>query len=432
MSQSPNAIAAMDALKQQATWFIRHPAALGRQLGFTRLRDDLHGGWISWIVDGTEDGTLQAHRGSYKTTCLEIGLPLCMIRYPGKNILFMRKTDDDVEEVITVVDRILRHPLFRQIFQVLTGADLQVLKSTSSEITTSVYNSPSGSAQLLGIGIGGSLTGKHADLIVTDDIVNLKDRISHAERERTKAIYQELQNIRNPGGRIINTGTPWHKDDAFSLMPAPERYDWRRTGMLSPEKITDLRKGMTPSLFAANYELRHIAVENALFVTERPFTQDANLLRDGRAHVDAAYGGEDYTAYTAGNRKNGKLYLYGKLWHKHVSECIPQILRENDRLMCGKIWCEDNADKGYLQKEIRAKGGRAVTYHESMNKHLKISTFLKRDWENIVFLEGTDLEYIQQIMDYTEDAEHDDAPDSAACICRIVSKEITPYTSAFG
>jgi hypothetical protein len=39
-----------------------------------------------------------------------------------------------------------------------------------------------------------------------------------------------------------------------------------------------------------------------------------------------------------------------------------------------------------------------------------------------VFLEGTDPEYIDQILDYTENAEHDDAPDSAACICRILDE----------
>ena len=38
-------------------------------------------------------------------------------------------------------------------------------------------------------------------------------------------------------------------------------------------------------------------------------------------------------------------------------------------------------------------------------------------------MEGTDQDYINQIMDYTEDAEHDDAPDSASCICRIYDKK---------
>ena len=39
-----------------------------------------------------------------------------------------------------------------------------------------------------------------------------------------------------------------------------------------------------------------------------------------------------------------------------------------------------------------------------------------------MWLEGTDADYIAQIMDYTEDAGHDDAPDSAACMCRYYDR----------
>ena len=49
---------------------------------------------------------------------------------------------------------------------------------------------------------------------------------------------------------------------------------------------------------------------------------------------------------------------------------------------------------------------------------MKISSYLRKWWPKIVFLRGTDPEYINQIMDYTPYAEHDDAPDSAACCCR--------------
>ena len=63
-------------------------------------------------------------------------------------------------------------------------------------------------------------------------------------------------------------------------------------------------------------------------------------------------------------------------------------------------------------------------YQEHQNKYLKISTLLRKWWGNVVFLSGTDPEYIAQIMDYTEEAEHDDAPDSAACICRVLDRKV--------
>ena len=231
-----------------------------------------------------------------------------------------------------------------------------------------------------------------------------------------------MQNVRNPGGRIINTGTPWHPEDAFILMPKAKRFDCYQTGLLDDAKLSQLKASMAPSLFAANYELRHIAAENALFPTFPGETSDEAMLYDGIAHIDAAYEGEDFTAFTCGKRVGDKLYLYGRMWRSHVDTVMDVILAECERLRCAPIYCETNGDKGYLGREFKARGAMVRAYPEKMNKHLKISTFLRKWWRNVVFLEGTDPEYISQIMDYNEEAEHDDAPDSAACVCRILDR----------
>ena len=90
---------------------------------------------------------------------------------------------------------------------------------------------------------------------------------------------------------------------------------------------------------------------------------------------------------------------------------------------CGTIFCEDNGDKGYLARDIM-KQHPARTYHEGTNKYIKISTFLKQNWKNIYFYKDTDAEYLQEIMDYTEQAQHDDSPDSASSIVRQLSKSL--------
>lgn len=406
----------------KARALIADPIVLGAALGYKDYRRGLHDEWIRDMILGAEDMTLQAHRGSYKTTCLAQSIACMMILYRARNIIFLRKTDTDVVEVIKNVVRILKSDVFRQIFLALAGEELVIIKETSTEVTTSAYNAPRGAAQLLGIGIGGSITGKHADIVITDDIINVKDRVSAAEREKTKAAYMELQNIRNPGGRIINTGTPWHKEDAFILMPPPKVYDCYTTGLLSDEKIEQLRQSMEPSLFAANYELQHIASGNALFATRPPMTADETLIHNGIAHIDAAYGGEDYTAFTCGKRDGDTIYLYGKMWQKHVDTVLDAILTDCDRLMCQPIHVENNADKGYLFRELRSRGYSSHVYPEKMNKYYKISTFLRKWWGNVVFLDGTDPAYINMILDYNEEAAHDDAPDSAACVCRALDR----------
>ena len=410
--------------RQEAVRFLtRHPEAFGRMVGFTKLKD-LHGQWMRKMLDvDAPDMTLQGHRGAFKTTCLSIVLVLILILLPNKRTLFARKTDDDVKEIINQVRKILQSPQVAYFVSVIYGVTLKLTTDNAMEISTNLTTDARGTSQLVGMGIGGSITGKHFDFIFTDDIVNIKDRRSKAERERTKLVYQELLNIRNPGGRIINTGTPWHPEDAFMLMPEAEKYDCYSTGLMSKEEIEELRQSMAPSLFAANYELVHIAAEGALFTSSPVFTNDPEKLRDGIAHIDAAYDGEDYTAFTCGKRVGDTLYMYGRMWRKHVDTVVGFCIAETDRLMCGSIWNETNGDKGYLAKEISRAGHPATPYTEKENKYLKISTFLRKWWPNIVWLEGTDQEYLNQILNYTEDAEHDDAPDSAACVCRILDRQ---------
>jgi len=401
---------------------IQHPEGLGWKVGFEDLTP-MHGEWIREIVMGNGDYTLQAHRGSYKSSCLAVAIAIIMILYPKRNIIFLRKTDDDVAEMMRMVGKILKSPEFRGLVKQCYRQELVLTMETTEQISTNLWKSPMGAPQLLGMGIRGSITGKHAYYVITADICNRDDRASRAERERTKAQYDELQNIRNRGGRIINLGTPWHKDDVFTKMPNIHRYDCYTTGLISKEKLQEIRESMPSFLFAANYELKYIASTDAIFTTAPVFVQREDLLWDGITHIDPAYGGSDWTAMTCGKKlADGSIILYGKMWHRHAAEVVEEIIEIAAWLRCGLIYCEENGDKGFLRDQINMRdvGAKvwATGYTETQNKKIKIMTYLKQAWGRIRFLEETDKEYIDQILDYTEFAEHDDAADSAASVCR--------------
>lgn len=421
--------------RQQAINFlINKPYKFGHMLGFTKLKP-IHNEWIISMVKGKGDKTLQASRGTYKTTCDSIALALIILLLPNKRTLFMRKTDTDVKEVIKQVQKILQDPHTQVFVQAIYGINLRLAVSSSTEISTNLTTDIKGTNQLVGIGLGSSLTGKHFDYIFTDDIVNINDRISKAERDRTKLIYQELQNIKNRGGRIFNTGTPWHVDDAFSIMPEAEKFDcytMSEYGVLTADEIADIKERMSASLFSANYELRHIASEDVIF-NDPEMGADAKNILNGFAHVDSAYYGEDYTAFSVMSYHDGKFYLFGKVWRKHVQDCYNDIKDLYQQFICDKLWMETNADKGMVAKEVKNLGIRVATYSESMNKHIKIVTYLKAIWKDVVIVDGTDDEYLDMICDYTEDAEHDDAPDSAACLARLLYKKANrpEYESIF-
>lgn len=407
--------------KEQAVSFLMNkPYKFGHMLGFTDL-GELHNHWMREMLTAKEDRTLQAHRNSYKTTCVSITLAEIMILLPNKRTLFCRKTDTDVKEIVKQVKNILLHPKTQYFVECIWGKKLVLTVDNSNELSTNLTTDIKGSSQLVAVGIEASVTGKHYDFIFTDDIVNIKDRVSRAKREQTKRFYEELNNVKMLGtGRIFNTGTPWHQNDAFELMPDAEKWDCYSTGIMTEDMIREKKERQTKGIFAANYELRHVASDDVMF-TDPKTGAPIDLCKQGSAHVDAAYGGEDYTAYTAMNIVEKTLYVYGRVWHKHVDDVSAEIVRCHNMLCEGTLYLESNADKGYVAKDFRKKGLNVVTYHEQQNKHIKISTHLKYEWPDVVFVEGTDPKYIEQICDYNIDADHDDCPDSLASLIRVMA-----------
>lgn len=215
-------------------------------------------------------------------------------------------------------------------------------------------------------------------------------------------------------------------------MPNVKKYDCYHTGLISREELEELRHSMSDSLFAANYELKHIADKDAMFKNPQ-FTPDIKALFGGVAHVDASYGGADGTAYTIMHQMpDGSVIALGKLWHRHIDDCMAQISALHKIYKAGSISIELNADKGYLSREFKKCGLPVNTYFEHMNKFIKISTYLRKNWNRIQWLEDTDPEYINEILDYTENAEHDDSPDSAASLLRQMETKVTYNSGLHG
>lgn len=408
-----------------------YPYLIAQDVGFSDVREHPHNDWMKHILTDEDDYTLLAHRGSYKTSVLSVCIALIMLVFPWLNIIFLRKADSDVAEMIRMVRKALESDTFRKLSIILYKRPVTLIKASESELTTNLYKSASGSSQLLGIGIKSSITGKHADIVITDDICNISDRISKAERERTKLQYQELQNVKNRGGRIINTGTKWHGEDVFSLIDDIDICDCYHTGLISEEKLQQIKDSMIPSLFACNYELRIIASEDVIF-TDPQTGAPVDTVMQGIMHLDSAFYGEDYTAWGVMAKHDGKYYLYGRMKRKHVEDCYGDVIADYERFCCGKLYNESNADKGFVARDLRKKGAKVILYPETENKYIKIVTHLKAIWKDLIFVEGTDKEYIEQICNYYEDAEHDDAPDDASSLARLLyPKKEQTYQSLY-
>jgi len=430
----------------------RYPDLYGRDLGFKRLKP-FHRDWIAEDVSRITHGipfTRHAHRGSFKTTCLMIAVAIVMITHPHMTLGLFRKTDKLIKKFTKGLRAILVHKKTQYYVQELWGVPLRITVDNYAEINTNISQTVGGDPQFEAAGIKGSVTGSHKDYYITDDIVAREDRRQQVEREKTIDFFKELVNLANPvEGQdeppIGNAGTIWHKDDLFGISKTmtakPDKIvTVKESGIFSDEQLAKIREKIGSTLYALNYEMELASDENKRWKDPRILTAAQSkdeMLFNGIGHIDARYSGKHYTAFTIlkVNKEDQRIYAFGVTWYRHVDDCMEDIKELVMRFKIGTVWCERNADKGYLTKELSSKGIRAKDYHEDMNKNVKIEFFLQKYWKRIYFLQATkewedklDEEadrnatkyssYLDQVTDYEESMEPDDAPDSLVSCLR--------------
>lgn len=145
-------------------------------------------------------------------------------------------------------------------------------------------------------------------------------------------------------------------------------------------------------------------------------------------HIDPAYSGKNDTAFTIiGKRENGFYQVRGKVWRKNIVDCYYDILEELKKYKVGTLYVESNKDGTLSSAKTLSKlrGGDVKPYHENLNKHIKIMQFGYKNWDKLLFPYDIDKGYLNQILDYTEGEEPDDAPDSLSSALRIITARKT-------
>jgi hypothetical protein len=412
--------------KQEAARLIKHePYKFGWALGFNKLKP-VNNDFILHCWEGEKWKALQSFRGSYKSTSvISVGVIRQLILHPETRILIIRKTFTDAADFMKQISGLYESEFLVNFYREVIGVKIRKTEDNDKRITLNTKQGNTAQANITAYGIGDSITGAHADVVICDDVINLKDKTSAAHRRTTEDAVRELSaNILDPDSRFIFLGTKWHRDDAWKVV---ERITDVKTYRASeywerffPARELELKKAaLSPFLYAMNYELTFISDESLLFQNPKYGVFDPETWRRGRvyAHLDAAYGGADTCALTVMAEGHAAGWVYAG----NVAEWYGFIRRKYDYYHCREILLETNADKGFLAKELTRMGFNVRTYNENTNKTVKISTYLYEAWKALVWDEETDPDYMNQILDWTAvGGGHDDAPDSAASLYRAV------------
>jgi hypothetical protein len=404
-----------------ASYIRDEPRRLGYLLGYDKLLPR-HDEWIRYCWDTKGSRALMAYRGSYKTTAIvTVGIIRRLLFFPDTRILVIRKTFTEAAKIVKAISGCFDKPLLKALFADIHGDPPKKTLDGDGRLSFSFKSAVTPEANLTAYGITASITGVHADVIIADDIIGLEDRVSQAERESVKEHIREIAaNIIDPGALTIWLGTKWAQGDGWDVIgefTEIRKYPVEKYNFLPPEEIEEKRRRLTPFLFAVNYSLELMADESLMFQEPRrgPFDPESWRTMPVLAHLDCAYGGGDTCALTvmAGD------HLIGFLHEGHVQGWYEAVADVYRRYHCREILLETNSDKGYVAKDLRGLGLNTRTYAERDNKAIKISTYLYGAWKDLVWDEGTDPAYMNQILDYRPGGTgHDDAPDSAAVLCR--------------
>ena len=413
---------------------IDNPHLLGWLMGKDKL-NPLHSEWIKYCWDADEPRGLMAFRGGYKSTAIDVvGIVRWFLLKPDERIAIVRKSFLDSCTIVSAVRQAMELPEIKELFKFAHGFYPKLVMSRDGKLRYNFKTTITPEVSLTAHGIDSSLTGMHYDKIICDDIITLRDRLSRAERERTKEAVRELAtNIIDPNKGSMWIGTPWHSDDAWQDINSfcdIAMYPFSKYNFLGDEMYEKKKRTTTPFLFACNYELEIRRDERSLF-------SDPNMIdtwdysKKAVAHIDCAYDGDHFNALTIISpldnpdfTKAKKFQVVGKSYAGNVKEWFDDIVRYYNLYKCTKIYLETNPDKGYTATKLQSRGLSTQTYFENENKHIKISTNLYDYWGKLHFYKTTDDEYLSQIIDYREGSEPDDAPDSLGSIIRELCKPV--------
>jgi len=139
-------------------------------------------------------------------------------------------------------------------------------------------------------GVGAGSTGTRADLLVCDDVVDVRALHSKAERDRTADyVTNNLLNLLEPDGRCWSLCTPWHPDDLNARLKKNPAFAVFRRAVgpdlqpVWPEKwpthrLRERRAEIGSASFTRGYRLLPVVEEEAMIRAEwvRLWTEPAD------------------------------------------------------------------------------------------------------------------------------------------------------------
>lgn len=175
----------------------------------TRVLEEVEKGAIQFLI-------LTAPPRHGKSEIVSRRFPAWFIgRHPDQNVVVATYNDDFANDFGKDVRGIMATPQYRQVFP---GVRLQRGGAASDRLQTTR------GGLMSFVGLGGSLTGRGAHVLICDDLIKSdKEAQSQAMRDQAWAWFTKVALTRRMGLKlVILTFTRWHNDDPIGRLTDPE------------------------------------------------------------------------------------------------------------------------------------------------------------------------------------------------------------------
>ena len=311
-----------------------------------------------------------------------------------------------------------------------------------------------------GAGVGGSITGKGANITIVDDIV--KDALTAFNDEALKKIWlwytgTFLSRNEEGGIQIINM-TRWSKNDVCGrILSGDEANEWYVSKMEAYDKKTDkmlcdellskttylsLKKNMDQLIFKANYHQEPVDVQGRLYKdlkTYEVLPHDENrkcLIETIKSYTDTADTGTDYLCCIIYGVYQGEAYILDVVYTQEAMEITEPLTAKalhNNNTKLSFIE-SNNGGRGFarnVQKLLWDNYKNRTTsiqwFHQSQNKQSRILTNSTFIMDHVYFPVGWNKKWKQFYNDITNyqrqgKNKHDDCADALTGVAETISK----------
>ena len=174
---------------------------------------DLQYAMAEALQDYGTDMQLQAGRGAGKSVLTSILASWFLLRDPDATIMVLSATAQKAVEFISMTRRICDIIPYCQHL-----APRDHMTDNAFAFNCGARGKVGQDASVFARGITSQITGSHADIVISDDIEIEGNSDTEIQREKLLGRLHELEQIRNPGGRVIMLGTPQTRDSIYNKL----------------------------------------------------------------------------------------------------------------------------------------------------------------------------------------------------------------------